>query len=182
MSKTDARIRFTKMVIEDAFFDLLLKKPVGKITVKELCENADINRATFYKHYLDIPDLFEKTEQKLLDRISENFSAKEGMNFAVQLKKLMEYTKNHGEKFMAIGSSNGDPEFMAKSIVDIGVQLFDDGSGAPMTARQKMIADYVIHGGGAILRSWVIGGMKEDIDEVAYTIIELSAAIKSRFY
>lgn len=182
MSKTDARIRFTKMVIEDAFFDLLLKKPVGKITVKELCENADINRATFYKHYLDIPDLFEKTEQKLLDRISENFPVDEVLDFAVQLKKMMEYTKNHGEKFMAMGSENGDPEFMTKTIEGIGVQLFDGGSGMPMTARQKMIVDYVIHGGGAILRSWVSGGMKEDIDEVAFTIIELGAAIKSRFY
>lgn len=31
-------------------------------TVGQLCEVAQINRSTFYRHYRDIPDLMEKTE------------------------------------------------------------------------------------------------------------------------
>ena len=69
MSSYDARVRYTRMVIEDCFLALLQEKPVSKVTVTELCQMAQINRATFYKHYLDIPDLLEKTEEKLLDQI-----------------------------------------------------------------------------------------------------------------
>ncbi|MDD6878956.1 MAG: TetR/AcrR family transcriptional regulator, partial [bacterium] len=68
MSQTDARTRFTRMVISDCFLTLLQQKPVAKITVTELCQLAQINRATFYRHYLDIPDLMEKLEEELFDK------------------------------------------------------------------------------------------------------------------
>ncbi len=68
MNSYDARVRYTLKVIEDSFLELLGKKPLTKITVTELCQTAQINRATFYKHYLDIPDLLEKTEEKGLSQ------------------------------------------------------------------------------------------------------------------
>ena len=51
MSKTDARVRYTRRVIKESFLALLHEKPINKITVKEVCEAAEINRATFYSHY-----------------------------------------------------------------------------------------------------------------------------------
>ena len=55
------------MFIREALLDLLQTKHLNEITVKELCEKADINRATFYRNYLDIYDLYEKMEQELVD-------------------------------------------------------------------------------------------------------------------
>ena len=53
MRKTDARIRYTQRVLKESFLTLLKQKPVNKITVKEVCEMAELNRATFYAHYSD---------------------------------------------------------------------------------------------------------------------------------
>ena len=39
--KQDHRVRLTKMMLRDSFFDLMQEKPVGKITVKELCDKAE---------------------------------------------------------------------------------------------------------------------------------------------
>ena len=39
--KTDARVRYTRQIIQHVFIDLLKQKPLGKITVKEICEKAD---------------------------------------------------------------------------------------------------------------------------------------------
>ena len=36
------RIRLTKLLLREAFLDLLVEKPVAKITVKELCEQANV--------------------------------------------------------------------------------------------------------------------------------------------
>ena len=55
--KTDARVRYTKMVIKQCFFRLIRQKSISKITVKEICEFAQINRSTFYKYYADPYDL-----------------------------------------------------------------------------------------------------------------------------
>ncbi len=47
----------TEKKITDSFLFLLQKKPLKKITIRELCEVAEINRSTFYAHYDDIYEL-----------------------------------------------------------------------------------------------------------------------------
>ena len=62
MAASDRRIRYTKQVIKDSLFALMQHTPVEKITVKELCAAADINRATFYAHYETMIALLEEIE------------------------------------------------------------------------------------------------------------------------
>ena len=69
--KNDARIRYTKMVIKDSFFQLLKQKPVEKITVKEICEMAQINRATFYRYYENQYDLLSVIENDMFQNIQD---------------------------------------------------------------------------------------------------------------
>lgn len=64
--KQDARVRYTQKVLKEALLQLLEQKPVNRITVKEVCERAGLNRATFYTHYADCFDLLESIEQDLL--------------------------------------------------------------------------------------------------------------------
>ena len=40
-------------------------RPIGKITVREICEGAGVHRSTFYAHYQDVYDLVEKVEQSM---------------------------------------------------------------------------------------------------------------------
>ena len=48
-----------KAAIIDSFKELLNKKSIDKITVKEICEHCDVNRQTFYNHFTDIMDIFK---------------------------------------------------------------------------------------------------------------------------
>ena len=66
MEKPDARKRYTQMVLKQSFLTLLREKPVNKITVKEVCELAQLNRATFYAHYSDCFALMECIENELI--------------------------------------------------------------------------------------------------------------------
>lgn len=47
--------------------ELLKKQSISKITVKELCEKADVNRATFYNHYYDIRNVLEHMEENIVN-------------------------------------------------------------------------------------------------------------------
>lgn len=58
--RDDRRTQYSKRVIKEALFALMQEKPINKITVKELCERADVNRSTFYAYYTDIYDLDRK--------------------------------------------------------------------------------------------------------------------------
>ena len=65
----DLREKKTKRSINNAFLQIRSKKPLKKITVKELCELAEISKATFYLHYKDIYDLSDTLQQQVKDII-----------------------------------------------------------------------------------------------------------------
>lgn len=65
----DLRIERTRRNIINAFIELRSRKPIEKITIKELSGLAFINKATFYSHYKDIYDLSEQLENETIDMI-----------------------------------------------------------------------------------------------------------------
>lgn len=65
----DKRITKTQAAIKSAFIHLLKKKPLRKITIKELCEEANINKSTFYTYYKDIYHLMDSLRQEVIAMI-----------------------------------------------------------------------------------------------------------------
>ena len=70
-NKEDLRVRKTKKALFDAFINLLSKKNFDEITVNELCDEAGIRRATFYKHYSDKFDFLTAYTRLLRDRFDK---------------------------------------------------------------------------------------------------------------
>ncbi len=64
MNETDLRVIKTEESIEQAFLSLLSKKPLQRISIVELAREARINKGTFYLHYTDIYDLYQKTVRR----------------------------------------------------------------------------------------------------------------------
>lgn len=71
--KLDRRVRRTQKLLKEGLAELLGEKEIYKITVQELCDRVDINRATFYAHYTDIFDLYGKIEKDFLDELDAIF-------------------------------------------------------------------------------------------------------------
>ena len=63
----DLREKKTLRAIRTAFLQLRGQRPLEKITVKELCELAEISKATFYIHYRDLYDLSDRLTDYLQD-------------------------------------------------------------------------------------------------------------------
>lgn len=51
--------QITKYALEASLKNLLLQKPLDKITINDIAEDCGINRMTFYYHFKDIYDLIE---------------------------------------------------------------------------------------------------------------------------
>lgn len=73
MKKEDQRIKVTKILIKEALSKLLQEKGFDKISIKELCELAGINRGTFYSHYKDLNELQNKIYDEFLDSFQNAF-------------------------------------------------------------------------------------------------------------
>ncbi|MCD8118115.1 MAG: TetR/AcrR family transcriptional regulator [Lachnospiraceae bacterium] len=65
----DLRTKKTEEAIRNTFLALRSKYPLEKITVKTLCEQARINKSTFYAHYADIFALSDTLQQEVVDDI-----------------------------------------------------------------------------------------------------------------
>ena len=111
----DLRTERTKRSIINAFLELRSKKPLEKITVKELAELSFINKATFYTHYRDIYDLSEQLETEFITNIlnqlpSSDFifsNTKEGTErlfLALSSQKAILEILFSGNRFSALAS------------------------------------------------------------------------------
>ena len=95
----DIRIEKTERAIKNAFLELRSRKPLGKITVKELCSLAAINKSTFYSHYEDIYALSDKMESETIVTVLKNISSQQDSPF----KNPGVFTRN---LYMALISNN----------------------------------------------------------------------------
>ena len=66
----DLRIKKTLRSIRESFIELAKEKPIDSITVKELCERAMINKATFYLHYENMDELIKMLEDEFVNDIT----------------------------------------------------------------------------------------------------------------
>ena len=62
--KLDPRVKRTRSLVLQSFNSLLAEKSFDAITVQDVTEKAEINRATFYKHYVDKYALLDEWVQQ----------------------------------------------------------------------------------------------------------------------
>ncbi|HEX6270232.1 MAG TPA: TetR family transcriptional regulator [Anaerolineales bacterium] len=63
--KLDPRVRRTRSLILQAFEDLLAEKNFESISVQDVTDKAEINRATFYKHFVDKYELLDRSINRM---------------------------------------------------------------------------------------------------------------------
>ena len=91
--KEDRRVRYTKQAIRDGFLRLLAEKPIEKISVTEICREADINRGTFYAHYSDPYELKRSLEDQLSDALAHRLQ-ESGLKRLTSLQTLRLLSEN----------------------------------------------------------------------------------------
>ncbi len=69
--KEDRRSVYSKRIIRESLYELMKTKPLNKITVKEICDMADVNRSTFYCYYMDIYDLHQQIIKEFFEHQRE---------------------------------------------------------------------------------------------------------------
>ncbi|HIX71197.1 MULTISPECIES: TetR/AcrR family transcriptional regulator [Enterococcus] len=74
MKKTDLRVKRTNKMIVEAFIHLVEEKGFDQVTVQDIADEAMINRATFYAHYKDKHDLYEKIFDLAIDAFTSVLS------------------------------------------------------------------------------------------------------------
>ena len=110
----DRRIKYTKKVIRDTFINLLLEKDIKKITVSEICQLSDINRATFYRYYLDVYDLLDKIEEEFVNELKNAIPTNNENYYSVSSfsKELLNVFLSNKELVKILFNTNNNVYFL----------------------------------------------------------------------
>lgn len=174
-SKLDRRKKYTHMVLKDSLIKILKEKKISSVTVKEICEQADINRSTFYSHYSDQYDLLNKIEEEMIEDMNKTLSAynlSEKEEALQMTEKVLEYLATNRDVCQTLLSENGDTYFQ-KRVMMITQQYTMKNWMADNTSDETMseyISLLVISGSIHVIQSWLNNGMDKSPKEMAEMI------------
>lgn len=105
-------------LIRDAYISLVENKNCMKISVRELAENAHIQRSTFYQYYDNINDLITSLEKELLENMvfytpPSDFDIRH-IKPLESIEKWFEWGMEKRTYLLALMGENGDPYFEKK--------------------------------------------------------------------
>jgi AcrR family transcriptional regulator len=184
--KESRKTRYTRMVIRDSLIELMKRRPITDITIKEICDLADVSRPTFYARYRDQYDLLQSLEDETAAYFESDFNSqktkKKGKReITLILENILQYIENNGIFVQVILGENGDIGFQRKIFRQLVTYLqytmknhseknFDE-------EKNEYYSIYTINGIIALVHHWLKNGMKIPKQELIKIIAELMGPI-----
>ncbi|WP_415996060.1 TetR/AcrR family transcriptional regulator [Gordonibacter pamelaeae] len=104
------RVRLSKALLKEALVRLLETKPLDKITIYELCAEAQINRTTFYKYYGSQGDVLKDIENELFAML-ETHLVESVKGDEESLASVLRCLDMEQRKFLVLVNATPDQQF-----------------------------------------------------------------------
>lgn len=176
----DLRVKKTKTSIINAFLQLRTNKPLERITVKELSDLAEINKATFYLHYKDIYDLSEALETELLDSVFSKLNHPDTV-FSEPKRFIRELTGgliSNQSLIDIIFSNDRRGIFVDRLEAKIRAFLFENYPQMKESPQTNILLSYLIKGAYYAF----VDNTKYDTSERAEVISEIAECLTNNFF
>lgn len=185
----DKRVIRTKALLIRSLSSLMKQKNIKDITVKELCEYADINRGTFYLHYKDIYDMLDSIEQELSDKflqIFQKYNSETNEDFPYPLfLEIFKLVDDNAELFRVLIGPNGDISFIMKifKLYNIHCLQSEFNKLSPQfSMNQVYYSNFILYGCVGLIEQWLSRDTKESPEKMAELITKLvSTGVLSLF-
>lgn len=170
--KTDKRTIKTEKALCSSLAALLTTKELRRITVQEIADLADVNRVTFYKHYLDVYDLYDHLESDITTELGLLMLACQSDEN--KIKRIVEYIDENRTVFSMIFSpySTGTlREKVYKMIVGTYLTLYREKYDIRKNDKEfEYVCYYHTAGWISVLEKWSHTGYEQSSDFVIETI------------
>jgi AcrR family transcriptional regulator len=167
----DRRIPRTRAMLQHALNSLILKKGYEAITIKDICDAANVGRSTFYAHYTSKDDLkrsgFEPLRRQLVARQKEaHLSVRDnkGRSLAFSLT-MFEHARDHRDHYRTLVGGRGGTVSL-RTIRNILSDLVRSELAVTVEKKSQdvisrdFVVQYVVGAYMAVLTWWLDGGAK----------------------
>ena len=171
----------TKLLFRTALIELMQEKPFHKITIKEICDKADLNRTTFYLHYEDQSQLLDDIVLRLEEDTAEHFSNVTGKGDDIELlANHLEYVKENALTYRTLMSNNLNDGIREKIFRNM---LSDMSERMPVIGTNHdspYIHTFMLFGSGTMILQWIDNGFDLDTHYLASLVYNLCKASAER--
>ncbi len=176
------RTRLTKTLLKTSLIELMQSGSIQKITIKSICEKADLNRSTFYLHYDDQYALLRDVEQETIDNaLAYLQNVDSGISSLAYVQALMDYIRKHKAVFQVLLCHQEAQTFQALFARNITAHLKSRLHFSCKPEVETYIFSFLVQGCASILRDWINNDFDVSGDEIASLIFTLSGSSLAAF-
>ena len=159
-------------------------RPIGRITVREICERTGIHRSTFYAHYRDVFDLVEQVEKSMSRQLTETFFRKLDEKAPARdcFAEIFAFIREHRDFYLYYLTESRQYGVLQlawetvrdrASAVNAGPEKF----GAQSMEEMEYHGVFFMVGMSAVVRMWLQKGCPEE-PEALYDLIRRQGAVQ----
>ncbi len=166
----DLRVAKTMKKLESALFHLLSSRPLDEISVKMLCQEASVNRSTFYAYFRSISELLDYFNEQYIKKFHQDIlkqwdSVKGIRNYYLQ---LLQYIRDNKTIFYCLYVC-GHAEFMERTLPLAFEDLVPCMKTYPSVSKkdQMFVRIFNIYGCNGLIKFWLLHNCEEPVEEMA---------------
>ncbi len=171
MTESNQRVAVTKRMVKEGLMRLLRKKSLEKINITELCQEAGINRTTFYRYYVLPRDVLTEMQNEFFEETFECFQKPLTAN---DIERLFVCLSEHSELAKLFFQYNSDTDWM-----NIFTRFYTNFPGAKMTKafqnldenNAKLLSAYLSGGAYFLARQWIMEEVPMPPKDVAAIVL-----------
>jgi AcrR family transcriptional regulator len=179
-TKDDRRSNRTKRSLSEALVELIHEKRFDDITVQEVIDRADVGRSTFYSHFRDKEDLFQKDWEQFLDMFAAHIDwEKAGRESFVPVVFLFAHLKEYQPFYQGLVRSRKTDAVFKSGVsylsqkIETALTLRFKGQAAP-SLPIPILSNYLAAELFALLKWWLDHEMPyppERMDEIFHALM-----------
>jgi AcrR family transcriptional regulator len=185
----DLRVRRTRKMLMQALIELTIEKGFSAITVQDIAERAMVNRATFYRHYLDKYDLLDQYMNEIYEmtaaqekRSSGKLPGTASEDPPVGMVKMFEHVQMNADFYRAMLGAKGDLAFMQRIQQYSETRLRNLLTGRSTKPKSKglpldLCLSYLSHAGVGALVWWLRSGQSYAPEQFAGWLNQLNTGV-----
>lgn len=175
MPKENQRVAISKHLLKTSLLRLLQKKNINKISVTELCQEAEINRTTFYRHY-ETPDdvLMEIASDYIREFHNFSLSANTSHDLFNEVTQLCRFIYHHADmaKLLIRNNTNGGITKIFQELCDAFVgtrKILYKGSPVDDDTL-RLFSSFFSAGIETLISRWLVEDIAKTPEEIANLI------------
>ncbi|MFX3616684.1 MAG: TetR/AcrR family transcriptional regulator [Sporolactobacillus sp.] len=184
--KNDRRFIKTENQIIAVFSILLNEKGFNHLTVKDIADRANINRATFYQHYTDKYQLIEACTDHFLHEANQLVQLMMAVDIRALsasdqlfpgLIELLSYYKDNRSLLLGLLESGENSSLYGRLMNGAQEhlqQILQDQFGGNVAYPMRYITAYLLSAHFNVMIEWLRGGTVESVEEIAELITHLT--------